>query len=900
MISLANQDNVLIPWQSERLESRERAMVRVMAKGVASTTPDGKDGEAVDTAWSEWATVEAALLDRSDWKAQFISSSKCTAVWSKDGGRKEYFRPIRLRKTFTIDSLPGRARLYITALGVYKAYLNGRRVGDEQMAPGWTSYAHRLQYQVFDVSEMLRANGVNTLAIEVAEGWYAGRLLWHEGVPCFYGEEIGALAQLEIYSLDSIDSEPSLQIFSDESWEWRESPMLASGIYDGETYDMREEEDGWADAHMPPPKSSKSASSWHKVKTLPFPQTDLLASPSPPVRVKDTISPVRIFESPSGKTLIDFGQNLVGKLVIHNLSKPSGHVLTIRHAEVLENGELGTRPLRSAKATDTITLSSKPLTEYSPHFTFHGFRYVEMSGWSRSDAECPLTTDSLSALVMHTDMPRTGHFHCSNAQLNRLHENVVWSTRSNFVSIPTDCPQRDERLGWTGDIQAFGPTAAFLFDVAGMLGNWMRDVVLDQADEGGVVPFIVPNVLKGGRDKFFWPRVPQAVWDDVVVLLPWTLYVAYGDTAILHQAYDGMKDYLTILPRADDGLLWDPDLWQLSDWLDPSAPPDNPGLSRTDGTLVADAYLTHVTRIMSRIAGILGHQDDEAHFQAQAEKLVDAFRRQYMTAAGLVVSDSQTALALTLLFNLHPSDPSGRATASARLGRLVRRANFKVSTGFAGTSAILPSLTCPSSSPSQAQQEAQNLQLAYRMLLETGCPSWIYPITQGATTIWERWDSMLPDGRVNPGEMTSFNHYALGSVATWMHAVIGGVSPGDLDEKARGDGGGGWKRFRVQPRPGGDVTSAKVDFLSRYGQVSCCWELVAAGSRFKMELIVPPNSTAVVILPDAEKTSDDRGKVVGSGRYHFECAFKQPGPWPPQPLNSGYDDFDFGKIGKTR
>lgn len=864
-----SDNNVLVPWPDSPLTSRDAASVRIRAFGVSSTeatsSPDGKT--ATPTEWSDWASVETGLLERKDWSADFITSSKRTAL-PEGGKRVEYFRPIRLRKTFKLDnSKPARSRLYITALGVYGAYLNGTRIGEEHMAPGWTSYQHRLQYQVYDVGDLLQAGAENTLAIEVGEGWYAGRVVWGEGVTCFYGEEIGALAQLEVSSEDGAGQ---IAAQTDNDWEWKESPILSSGIYDGEEYDMRQEDENWAKVSSQEQKSSD----WQAVKKIPFPETKFLASPCPPVKVNQLVKPISIKESPSGKILVDFGQNFSGKIRIHSLSRPSGHVLTIKHAEVLENGELGTRPLRCAKATDRITFSDKPLKDYSPQFTFHGFRYMEISGWSPSDASEPLTLDSISAAVVHNSMLRTGHFECSSAPLNQLHSNVTWSLRSNFLSIPSDCPQRDERLGWTGDIQVFGPTASFLYDGAGFLGNWLRDLIADQKQAGGIVPFVIPDVMPNGP----WPNESHAIWDDVVILLPWTLYQWTGDDLPLRECYDGMLDHLKVVPRDEDGL-WETEMWKLGDWLDPSAPPENPALATTDSTLVSDAYLVHVTRTMARVAGVLGKDEDKARFEAEADKLGRAFRHKYVAGSGLVVGDTQTALALTLVFDLHErGDQAGRALAAARLAKWVKAAQFKVSTGFAGTNAILPALSLDLPSA----KESSNLQYAYKMILTDECPSWLYPVKMGATTTWERWDSMLPSGDINPGEMTSFNHYALGSVAAWMHETIGGLALAE-DEKGRV----GWKSFRVQPRPGGDVTSAKTAYLSGYGWIRCEWQVVelgeAQGKKFVMDLTIPANSTAIVVLPDAERKEGQHDDlVVGSGEHHFECRFEDPGEWPPK------------------
>ncbi|OGM39571.1 hypothetical protein ABOM_011783 [Aspergillus bombycis] len=832
------------PWPDRPLVSRERAAFRVRAHGRIQSTAGSRSLNS--TPWSEWVQIEAALLARSDWTASFITSSLSPATAAGEDG----LRPIRLRRAFSVDAQvsPVKARLYITALGLYVAYLNGHRIGDGHMTPGYTSYHHRIQYQVYDVTAMLVSGSENILAIEVAEGWYAGQIAWDEHSKCLYGEELGVLAQLEIF--DEEGKPPSLRLCSDQTWESKLSPILASGIWAGEFYDRRLETPDWN-------RNVRSdLEPWQPVKLMTFPSAKLVASSAPPVKVIETVQPVRIFCSSSGKTLVDFGQNLVGRIHIHRLKKPLGHRLQIRHAEVLEDGELAVRPLRRAKATDTVIFGEDDgLVDWSVHFTYHGFRFVEFDGWSAEDTTDPLTVSAVSALVMHTDMDRTGYFECSNSLLNRLHQNVVWSMRGNFFSIPTDCPQRDERMGWTGDIQVFSPTASFLYDCDSMLANWMKDVIYDQKDTNGVVPFVVPNCLS----KWKWPVLAQAIWDDVVILLPWILYQYFGDLETLRQSYSGMQDYLdTAIPRGEDGL-WDPNVWQLGDWLDPNAPPQEPGLARTDGTLVADEYLVYVTGVMAKIADILGHADDCTRYRHSHDRLTQAFQDKYMAPSGLIVGDSQTSLALALNFSLYgASDPAAtgsdarnvckkRANAADRLARLVRYAKFRVSTGFAGTPAVLHALSSTS-----------HLQIAYRMLLEEECPSWLYAVKMGGTTVWERWDSMLPDGSVNPGMMTSFNHYALGAVANWLHTVVGGLRPQAEHP--------GWRKFIVQPRPGGTVTSAQVEFKSPCGLIRCAWRVLdeEAGQVFHMELTVPPNSNALVILPHG-KPSEARTFKLNTG-----------------------------------
>lgn len=846
-----SDNSVLNQWPGQPLQSRETASVRVLASGHSLPDDPGPVANPDLSVWSDWQDVEAGLLQVSDWKAKFVTS---TEPPPKDGVPH---RPTLYRKEFTLEpkSTHTRARLYISALGLYAASINGHRVGDQHMAPGWTSYHHRLQYQVFDVTDLLH-DGKNVIGVEVAEGWYAGRLIWIPGLRNLYGDKPGFIAQLETQD-DGGCYDHAAQVVSDDSWVCHPSPRVSASIYDGEVYDAREELSGWASPEF------DAAGSWDATRILEvdLEKVRLFSPDAPPVRVTQTVGVVDIFNSPSGKLLVDFGQNLVGRVRIQGLQKPKGHELQIKHAEVLEHGELGTRPLRNAKATDKYIFSGdeKSKSSWSPEFTFHGFRYVELTGVSAEE----VSKDSLSALVLHSDMRRTGHFSCSHELINKLHENVVWGMRGNFLSVPTDCPQRDERLGWTGDIQVFSTTASFIYDSAGLLANWLRDLALDQGTNGGVVPCVVPDVLRGysGQDS-----TPEAVWDDAAVLVPWNVYNWSGDAEVLRRQWPSMRAHVDgSIRRGPDGL-WDEDNFQFGDWLDPNAPTEQADFARTDGTMVADAYLVHVTEVMAKVAVVIGDAESAARYGADHQLLRRRYQDKYVSPAGLVVGDAQTALALSIRFGLledQRSDPAGggqqqQSVAGRRLARLTRKGGQLVATGFAGTPVVLHALA-----------ESGSLDLAYGMLQQRSCPSFLYPVTMGATTIWERWDSMLPDGSINPGSMTSFNHYALGSVANFLHAVVGGVSPLRA----------GWATFLVRPRPGGELRHAEVSYDGPRGRVAVRWEVgeaepeeaaAAAATRaatraFQLRVEVPPNSRALVVLPWQQGEGD--GEWVGSGTH---------------------------------
>jgi alpha-L-rhamnosidase len=761
-------EQVLVPWPFLPLRSRQRATVRVrVATG------------GTWTGWSEPAEVEATLLEPSDWTATFVTP--------KEVGRAGGPAPV-VRREFSLDRPVASARLYTTALGVYEARLNGHQVGDEILAPGWTSYRNRLCYQTFDVTSLLHP-GTNTIEAMLGNGWYRGQLTWLKQRDV-YGDRLAYLAQLEVSYRDGQVE----RVVTDESWSAAETGVLEDDLYDGQTTDLRVEVNG----------------PWTGVEVVAWGPATLVAAQGPPVRRVMSVPARQLTETGKGTSLVDFGQNLVGwvRLTLHGTVP--GQEVTVRHAEVLENGELGTRPLRGAKATDRYFLKGAGTEVLEPAFTFHGFRYAEVAGAG------DLGLSQIEAVVVANDLARTGWFESSSQELNRLHDNVVWGMRGNFLAIPTDCPQRDERLGWTGDIQVFSPTACSLFDCAGFLCSWLADLAAEQGKDGNV-PLVIPNVLPLGP--------PIAVWGDAACVVPWVLYERFGDSGILDTQWDSMQKWVDcVAARAGDDLLWDGQ-FQLGDWLDPTAPPDNPAAAKADPDVIATAYFARSAEILSRSASVLGKVKEADSYGELAARVRDAFAENYVTPAGRVLSDAQTVYALAIAWALLPTEEQ-RAGAGRRLANLVRLSGHRISTGFAGTPLILDALT-----------ESGYSDVAYRLLFQHEVPSWLYAVSMGATTVWERWDSMLPDGSINPGEMTSFNHYALGAVADYLHRVVAGLAPQAP----------GYRSITVKPVPGRGLSYARARQDTPYGTAEVAWRRDAG--QFVLDVRVPRGTTAQVWLP---------------------------------------------------
>lgn len=794
--------NALV-WDSGRVASDASVQVAYDGPALRSATRyywrvRAWDGAARESAWSTPAYWESALSSPNDWRARWIEP-ELPEVDSISNPS-----PL-LRHSFTVRGPIRAARLYITSHGLYEASINGKPVSDAVFTPGWTSYNKRLQYQTYDVTPLLRG-GDNAIGVMLGDGWYRGHIGFGRQRNV-YGHRVGLLAQLHLIYEDGRED----FITTDGSWHASTGAVRASDIYDGETYDARLEQAGW---NMP----GFNDSGWHAVRTVDAPMNLLVAPVSPPVRRIQEITPIANLHTLAGQTVFDMGQNMVGWVRLR-VRGAAGTTVTLHHAEVLDKtGNVYVENLRAAAQTDRYTLKGGGDEVFEPHFTFHGFRYVWVDGYPGEP-----TMASVTGIVLHSDMARTGTFESSNPLLNQLQHNIQWGQYGNFVDVPTDCPQRDERLGWTGDAQVFSRTAAFNMEVAGFFTKWLRDMSADQ-HPGGSVPHVIPNVL--GGDSLH--SAGSSGWSDAVTVIPWNMYVAYGDKRLLAEQYPSMRAWVEFeRRRAGPSYIWNRD-FHYGDWLAyATTRADYPGAT-TGKDLIATAYYAHSTDLLSRAATAIGRDDDARAYRELFERIRGAFQREFVTSTGRVGESTQTAYVLALSFDLLPD--SLRANAANRLVADIRSHGNHLTTGFLGT----PDLN-------HVLSETGHTDVAYALLLQDTYPSWLYPVKHGATTIWERWDGLKPDGSFEDASMNSFNHYAYGAIGDWMYRVVAGL---DLDPAHPG-----YKHFVVAPEPGGGLTHAAAQVNTLYGLVGSGWDL--RDERLIVRITVPPNTSASVRLPGA-------------------------------------------------
>ncbi|MEU4156472.1 family 78 glycoside hydrolase catalytic domain [Actinoplanes sp. NPDC026670] len=714
-----------------------------------------------------------------------------------------------LRREFRVDRTVSRARIYSTALGVYELSLNGSRVGDHQLAPGWTDYAKRIQYQTFDVTDQLVA-GDNTIGAMLGDGWYSGSIAWLGDK--LYGERPELLAQLRIDYTDGT----SQIIGSDGTWRSADGPVLRGDNIHGETYDARLDPPGWRTSAFDdtawPAATVRDTSTGN-------PTSRLVAQVDPPVKVTGELAAKTVTQVKPGVWVFDLGQNMVGSTRL-KVTGDAGQTVRIRHAEVLNpDGTVYTANLRTAQATDYYTLAGTGAEVYEPRFTFHGFRYVELTGYPGTP---PLS--AVTGRVMGTAAPFTGELTTSDPMVNQLQSNIVWGQRGNFLSVPTDTPARDERLGWTGDINVFAETATFNMDSLSFLTKWLADM-RDAQSANGAYPDVAPRSCCGEG---------VSGWADAGITVPYTLWKRYGDTKVLADHYDSMRRYVDYVQATSRGLLR-PDAGPYLDWLNLDDP--------TPAGVVGTAYAAYSTRLFSEMAAALGRTADAERYGARATAVAGAFADAYLTADGRIQGDSQTAYVLALSFDLVPA--ALRDAAGKRLAERVASRGYHLSTGFLGTPDLLPALS-----------DTGNLDIAYRLLTNRDYPSWGYEIARGATTIWERWDSIKPDGTFGDVSMNSFNHYAYGAVGDWMYRTIGGIRPDDSAP--------GYRHVTIAPKPGGGLTSARATYLSRYGRFVSDWKLDTAG-QMSLNVTVPGNTTATVEIPAASRWAVTEGGRPAAG-----------------------------------
>ncbi|ROR72560.1 alpha-L-rhamnosidase [Bogoriella caseilytica] len=792
---LETSESVLVDWPFAPLSPRARHRIEVRVTG--------SDGQVSE--WSDPVEIRATFLGAGEWQADFIELAAPEGIAS----------PGLMRTEFEAAREVTAAVLYATAQGVYQVSINGRDVDDAVLKPGWTSYQYRIEHECTDVTELVR-QGENAIGVRFAGCWYTEEYGFHGAGRRFYGEQPAVAAQLHLTYTDGTTE----VVATGPQWKGAATgPLVSSSLYHGERIDARRVESGW-DA----PGFDDHAWPGAQVRAVDVVPEAMVAEP---VRRTEELSVREVITTPSGRTVLDFGQNLVGRLRVR-VTGPAGHVITLRHAEVLEHGELGTRPLREAKATDHLVLSGGE-DVFEPEFTFHGFRYAEVGDWPGE-----VDPAAVTAVVITSDMRRTGWFESSHELVNRLHENVVWGMRGNFVSVPTDCPQRNERLGWTGDIQVFSPTASTLFDSHAFLTGWLRDVAAEQAGNGGVCGFVIPQVLEGGGE-------PAAAWGDATTVVPLVLYERFGDLDTLRDHFPSMKAWADVLlQKAGRKGLWEGD-FQFGDWLDPDSPPAHPGEAKTDKDLVATAHVIRSARLVARAAGILGHEQESQHYAQEADRVLHAFHAAFVEPGGRMSSDTQTAYAMAIVFDLVDEETAG--LMGDRLAELVAEAGDTIGTGFVGTPIISDALT-----------RTGHAEVAGKLLLQTKVPSWLYAVTMGATTVWERWDSMLPDGTINPGQMTSFNHYAFGAVADWLYRSLAGLAPAAP----------GYRKLRIAPTPVVGIDHATARHETPYGMAESSWRI--EGGEMTVRALIPANTTATIELPGRTE------QQVGSGTYEFSVA----------------------------
>jgi alpha-L-rhamnosidase len=823
-------------YDSGRTESGESAHVSAPEMKICSAekyyvrvrVSDGIE----ESGWSKPSYFVTALLTKKEWQAPFVSAE------NKDSDR-ECSKGTYVRGTFSVRKKVKSAYAFTTALGLYNFYLNGEKVGDDEMTPGWTSYRKHLMYQTYDITRLLRP-GVNVAGAMLGAGWYKG-VMGLTKARNNYGDRAAFAMQAVLHYEDGTTE----TVTTGPSWIGADSPVVFAEIYNGETYDASLEIPDWSSAEHP-------VGSWHPVVTVPWDTSVLCAQSGSRVKMIDKMPAKRIFTTPKGETVLDFGQNMAGRIHVTASGKP-GDVIELRCFEVLDaEGNVYVANLRKAKTAMKYIFGKEGTVTWHPRFTYMGFRYALI-------LSCPGVpkAENFTAYTLHSEMEPVGNITCSNPLLNQLHHNFLWGLKSNFLDIPTDCPQRDERLGWTGDAQIFCRTACYLMNTYAFYSKWLVDVAADQTPEGGV-PHVIPNIEEGKTDGNWLLRQgphSAAAWADVAVIAPWTLYLMYGDKAVLERQYGSMKAWIDFMKNHSDDYIWNYKL-QFGDWVALDAK-EGSYFGATPNDLTCTAYFAYSTGLFVKAAAVLGKKDVETEYRALYRHIVRKFQETFFDKNGSLTAQTQTAHIVSLYFGLTPK-PYLRQTVEG-LKRLLAKENGHLVTGFVGTPYF-----CHALSQNGCVREA------YSLLLKEDFPSWLYQVKKGATTIWEHWDGLKPDGTMWSPDMNSFNHYAYGAIGEWMYRVMAGL---ETDEA-----GAGFSHAVLYPRIGGNLSYVDAFHLSVYGKVGVRWEV--SGSRVTMTVRIPANTTACVRLDRAEKVLENDGldfyakdgcceTEAGSGTYRI-------------------------------
>lgn len=733
-----------------------------------------------------------------------------------------------LRKSFSITKDVAQARLYVCGLGLYETEINGERVGDEYFTPYCNSYNNWIQYQTFDVTNLVD-KGNNVVGAMLGNGWYKGRFGFLGEKEGHYGDSFAFLCELVIKFIDGSTE----IIYSDESWKAAPSHILEGNIYDGEFQDANKLVEAWSCA-------SANDCIWMYVRLIDIDFSLLEPRRSIPVRIKEKLKPIKVIHTPKGEVVLDMGQNMVG-WISFKVNAPKGSLIHLQYGEELQEGCFYRENLRSAKAEFKYISNGQP-AEVQPHFTFYGFRYVKVEGWPGE-----VNTEDFTGCVVYSDLDLIGNIETSNPMVNRLFLNALWGQKGNFLDVPTDCPQRDERMGWTGDAQMFSGTACFNADSDAFFHKYLYDLAKEQLSIGGLVPHTIPSFGMSKKDDNSFLSAGSSAWSEAATVIPWNLYLHYGDKAILEQQLDSMKAYVDSIRKQDDGnRLWNTG-FHFGDWLALDGQGDFSPFGGTPTDLIATAYYAHSAELVAKAAKVLGKQDLSKEYQKLSLEVKEAFCEEFVSPRGRLAADTQTAYILVLFMNLVPERFRGRIVEA--LKKNLENNKYYLKTGFVGTPYFCRVLS----------ENGYN-DLAYRLLLNEEFPSWLYEVKLGATTIWERWNSLLPDGKFGELGMNSLNHYTYGSIVEWMYRNMCGINP--LEDYP------GFRKIRLAPQPNSQLKYAKASINTAAGIYESGWSFEENGLNYKFR--IPFNAQAELVLSEVDiKKVVVNGVALEKSKLHY-------------------------------